>query len=252
MDKQNDEITIDLRKIFFQIWKNKTLIALITLIFALIGYLGSAFFISPKYQATADLIVNNRNEENSSSSTTISNSDLQASSNLVDTYSVILTEHELMQQVISDLGLDYSYETLKSKISVTSVNSTQVMRVTVTDGEAEEALRIVTDLVRLAPERIMTAVNAGSVAVVDQPWTSGKPVSPNVMRNTMIAGLIGLMLCLAEIVIMEILNDKFKTTEDIRTVLDLPVLGVIPVEETDKKSEKKRRKSSTSRRKKKA
>ena len=92
-------------------------------------------------------------------------------------------------------------------------------------------------------------MDAGSVTTVSSPYTTGKPVSPSKKRYTAIAGLLGLFACLAVIVIKEITNDKFKTTEDIRTVLDLNVLGVIPAENTgasSKKAKIRRKKNSKS------
>ena len=232
-----EEITIDLGKILWQIWHNKIVIILVTVLCAALGYLASAFLMTPMYEASADMFVNNRND--SSTSTAVTQSDLNASSSLVSTYSIILKSHNVLEQVIRDCSLDYSYKQLSRMTSVSSVSSTQVMRVTVKSKDPQEALDIVTDIVRLAPDAIMKSVDAGSVSTVDAPWTDGRPVSPSKTRNTAIAGMLGLLLCLAVIVIREITNDKFKTTDDVRQILDLNILGVIPIEETVSRSTKK-------------
>ena len=226
---RNDEeyMTIDLAKIFYQIMQNIVTIILVTLVTAMIGFLISAFLIKPTYSASAQMLVNNRSDQQT---TAISQSDINASYSLVNTYSIILKSHDVLEKVIDDCKLDYSSETLSKMVSVSAVNSTQVMRITVENGNAQQALDICSDLVKLAPDAIVKAIDAGSVTTVSSPYTTGRPVSPSKKKYTAIGGLLGLLACLAVIVIKEITNDKFKTTEDIRTVLDLNILGVIPEE----------------------
>ena len=50
------------------------------------------------------------------------------------------------------MNLPYSYSTLASKVSVSVVGDTQVMRITVTDESSEQALMIVSPLADIAPE----------------------------------------------------------------------------------------------------
>ncbi len=238
---ENDEyMMIDLRKIFYQIMQNIVTIILVTVICAVIGYLVSAFLIKPTYSASAQMLVNNRRDEQSSS--TISQSDINASSSLVNTYSIILKSHDVLEKVIDDCKLTDTVGSLSKKVSVSSVNSTQVMRITVTTGNAQEALDVCADIVRLAPDAIINTMDAGSVTVVSSPYTTGRPVSPSKRRYTVIAGLLGLLTCLAIIVVREITNDKFKTSEDIRTVLELNILGVIPEESLNSAQKSKIRK----------
>ena len=246
MNEDEEYMTIDLRKIFYQIMQNIVTIILVTVICALIGFLISAFLIKPTYSASAQMLVNNRRDEQST--TTISQSDINASSSLVNTYSIILKSHDVLEKVIDDCRLDYTVDTLSELVTVSSVNSTQVMRITVKSKDAQEALDICSNLVEQAPDAIISTMDAGSVTTVSSPYTTGRPVSPSKKRYTAIAGLLGLFACLAVIVIKEITNDKFKTTEDIRTVLDLNVLGVIPAENSgsaQKKTKTRRKKSST-------
>lgn len=240
--QEDDYMGIDLRKILYQVIQNIGTIALISLASAMIGYLIAAFLIKPTYSASAQMLVNNRRDETQSTAV-ISQSDINASSSLVSTYSIILKSHDVLERIIDDCDLSYSAETLSKMVSVSSVNSTQVMKITVTNGNAQEALNICADLVKLAPDAIINAIDAGSVTTVASPYTTGRQVAPSKRRYTMIAGLIGLLACLGFIVIREITNDKFKTTEDIRTVLDLNILGVIPEENSSTQQKTRNRKT---------
>ncbi|MBR2067514.1 MAG: hypothetical protein IJ875_04550, partial [Solobacterium sp.] len=192
----------------------------------------ATFAIKPSYRASADMLVTNRADSRKDEGV-ITSSDMTASTNLVNTYSVILKSHKVLEQVIADAGLDYTYAQLNSMVSVSSVDNTQVMRINVISHSSQEALNIVSHLVALAPDAIMRAMDGGSVNTTDDAWTSGKPVSPSKKKWTLIGGLIGLLLSVGAVVVSELLNDKFKTTEDIRSVLDYSILGVIPAEHTD-------------------
>lgn len=240
--REQEYLTIDLRKLVYQIMQNILTIIAVTLVCALAGFILSSYIIRPTYSASAQMLVNNKTDEQQSSS--ITQSDINASSSLVNTYSIILKSHDVLERVIDDCNLDSTPETLLKKITVDSVNSTQVMRITVHDGNPQQALNICADIVKLAPEAIIHALDAGSVTTVSSPYTTGKPISPSRKRYTAVGGLLGLLICLAVIVIRELANDKFKTTEDIRTVLDLNILGVIP-EEGKVSSHKRKTKSRT-------
>ena len=240
--REQEYLTIDLRKLFYQIMQNILTIIAATLVCALAGFILSSYIIRPTYSANAQMLVNNKTDEQQSSS--ITQSDINASSSLVNTYSIILKSHDVLERVIDDCNLDITPEALLKKITVDSVNSTQVMRITVHDGNPQQALNICADIVKLAPEAIIRALDAGSVTTVSSPYTTGRPISPSRKRYTAVGGLLGLLICLAVIVIRELANDKFKTTEDIRTVLDLNILGVIP-EEGKVSSHKRKTKSKT-------
>ena len=56
------------------------------------------------------------------------------------------------------------------------------------------------------------------------------PVAPNKKMNILIAGVLGIMVGLFSIFLMEFLNNKMRTPQDIDRTLGLPLLGVIPEE----------------------
>ena len=240
MREDGNTITIDLGRLFYQVYTHLPWIALCTAVCALLAFLLSAFIIPPTYSASAQMLVNNRGDEQQA---TISQSDINASSSLVDTYAIILKSYDVLAKVEQDCGLDYSFEKLSNMISVKAVNSTQVMRISVENQNPDEALAICSSLVRLAPDAIINAIDAGSVSTVSSPYTTGKAIAPSKRNYTLIGGMLGLFLSMAYVIIRELTNDKFKTIEDIRQVLELNVLGVIPEEDALKSGKKKKVKS---------
>lgn len=226
-DKKEKETEIDLRVIFAVIKKNIIPIILVTVIFGVTAFLGSKFLITKKYQASATLIVNNK----SSTSTTINQAEITAAQNLADVYAIIIKSDTVLQQVIDDLKLNMTYEQLSNAISVSAVNSTQVIEISMQNTDAEFAKKIIADIVKIAPPIIADKVEAGSVKVISEAKiaNNGNPVSPNSLKNAIIGAVIGLVITLAIIIIKELLNNTFKSEDDIVNTLDIPLLGVIPM-----------------------
>lgn len=229
-EKQIDqEYEIDLREIFFLLKKKALVIIASALLCAVAGLLITMFLITPQYEASAKLIVNSRQDQ----SANITNDMINSAKNLVDTYSIIIKSDTVLDQVIENLDLDIKYTALSNRVNVSAINSTQVMRVAVQDPNPEVARQIVSEITKVAPEIIKETVEAGSVKVVSEARASEAPVSPNKAKNTILAGMLGFIVCVAVIILKDMFNNTFKSDEDIRKYLDMAVLGVIPHVESE-------------------
>lgn len=150
------------------------------------------------------------------------------------TYSIIIKSDTVLQQVIDDLGLSLSYSDLKGRVTVSAVDDTQVMKITVRSNNPEWARQVCDDITAVSPDVILEAVEAGSVKVISQASYSDVPVSPNIKKNTILGAMVGLVLCLGAILLQVILDNKINTEEDVAKYLDMTVVGVIPVYEGGK------------------
>ena len=216
--------TIDLKEIFYIIKNNLITIIAVTIVFALIGALITAFLLTPQYEATATMIVNTRQDQTA----TITNDQITSAKNLVSTYSIIVKSDTVLNKVIKNLKLSITYETMKEKVTVSAVDATQVMQIAVQDADPALAKSIVSEIIKVAPDIIKDMVEAGSVKVISEARVGENPVSPSLKKNVAIAGLLGFVLCVGIVLLKEMLNNTFKTDEDITKHLGLVVLGVIP------------------------
>ncbi|MDD6489435.1 MAG: Wzz/FepE/Etk N-terminal domain-containing protein [Clostridia bacterium] len=223
-DKKETEI--DLRVIFAAIKKNIIPIILVAVVFGVTAFLGTKFFIPKQYKASATLIVNNK----ANNSTTINQNEITAAQNLADVYAIIIKSDTVIQKVIDDLKLNMTYVQLSNAISVSAVNSTQVIEISMQHTDANFANKIIADIVKIAPPILADKVEAGSVKVISEAKiaNNGNPVSPNTTKNALIGAVIGLVLMLAVVIIKELFNNTFKSEEDIVNTLNIPLLGVIP------------------------
>ena len=230
MEENNQNVNereIDLRLILGVLRKNIVPLILATVIVAPAALTITVFFVPKEYQADAMLIVNTTDE---SSAANINSGQITAAQDLAEVYSIIIKSDTVLQQVIDDLKLSITYEQLSSQISVSSVNSTQVISISMLSTDADYARKIIGKIVEIAPPIIADKVDAGSVKVISDATiaNNGNPVSPSVVKNTLIGAVVGLVLMLIIAFIRELLNNTFKTEDDIAKNLQLPLLGIIP------------------------
>ena len=228
---ENEEYdTIDLLEVLNAVRQHIAVLILCTLATAIAGFAITHFLITPQYESSALMIVNTRQDTTS----TVTSDQINSATKLVSTYSIIIKSDTVLQQVIDDLGLSLSYSDLKSRVTVSAVDDTQVMKITVRSNNPEWARQVCDDITAGSPDVILEAVEAGSVKVISQASYSDVPVSPNIKKNTMLGAMVGLVLCLGVILLQVILDNKINTEEDVAKYLDMTVVGVIPVYEGGK------------------
>ncbi|MFR7452696.1 YveK family protein [uncultured Subdoligranulum sp.] len=224
MEENQDYETIDLLELLGVLRQHILALLLTTVLAALAGFLVSSFVLTPQYQASALMIVNTRQD----TSANVTSDQLTSASRLVSTYSIIVKSDTVLNQVIANLGLNMTYETLASKVEVSAVDETQVMEITVTDPNPDGARQVCEQITQVAPDAILTAVEAGSVKVISAASVDPDPVSPNIPRNTAIAGVLGLVVCVGILFLRVLLDNKINTEDDVTKHLGLTVIGVIP------------------------
>lgn len=228
MNNEEREVELDLLQLARVLLKNVKYILITTIILGMVGFLGSSLFLTPIYEASAKMIVNTRKDE----SQTVTNDQINSAKNLVNTYAIIITSRDVLNQVITDLNLTESYGQLKSCITVKAVNSTQIMEIVVQHKNRDTAQAVAEKILTISPEVIVNTVEAGSVKPVEQAYANPNPVSPNILKNAVLMAAVGFALSCLVIVIIFLADNTYKSELDIQNDLDLPVLGVIPTIES--------------------
>lgn len=223
MDNEENEV-IDLTEILSAVRQHLLKLIFVTLAAALVGFAASKFLMTPKYDSSALMIVNTRQDVNAN----VTSDQINSATKLVSTYSIIIKSDTVLQQVIDNLGLNLTYAQLNKRVTVAAVDDTQVMKITVQSDSPEWARQVCEQIITVAPDVIKEAVEAGSVKVISNPSLATEPVSPNIKKNTMLAAAVGFVLVIGIIVLQVLLDNKINTEEDVTKYLDMTVLGVIP------------------------
>ena len=225
---KNDEIEIDLGRIFRAVMDRAWLVAVVSVLCAVLTFAGTVFFITPQYESTAMFYVNNSKFSLGDASLSISSGDLTTSRNLVDSYIVILDSRETLVDVIDYAGVSRTYKQVREMLSAEAVNETEIFQVTVTSPDPHEAERIANAIAYILPKRIGTIIDGTSAKVVDAAIVPTKPSSPSHTKNTLIGFLLGFVLSAGVIALQEMFDISIRTEEDIAQTCSHPLLAAVP------------------------
>ena len=233
MKKNNDEIEIDLLELFRALWKKALVIILVAVLAASAVFAYTLFMISPAYDATASIYVNNSSFSFGSTSFSISSSELSASNSLVSTYIYILESRTTLEDVISKAGLPYNYEQLSKMITTKAITGTAAFDVTVRSSSPTEAEHIANTIAQVLPERIAEIVDGSSVRIVDYAIVPAHRAAPSYTKNTMIGFLAGAVLAAGFVTVRFLIDEQndmvIHSTDELRELYpDIKVLAMIP------------------------
>ena len=223
-NQQFDSEEIDLSEIFNIIKRNIMVILVSGLVLGVFAFSYTKFLVKKQYVSSGTLIVNNKKSESSS----VTNDEITSAKNLASVYSIVIKSEPILNTVKTNLNLDMTTEALSRLITVSSVDATQVMKVSVKTTDPNLSEKIASEVLNVSPEIILDTVEAGSVKLISPAKVNKGAVSPNVLQNTMIAVILGFMLSIGGILVINLLDKTFKNEEDIEKYLGLPLLGVIP------------------------
>lgn len=232
MNIVNDD-QIDLLELLRVLWKNILAIALVAVLVGAAAFGYTVCCITPTYQATASLYVNNSSFSFGATNFTISTAELNASNALVPTYIYILKSRTTMEDVIKEANLSYTSDQLGGMISAVAVSGTGAFEVTVTSASPAEAELIANTVAKILPDRIAEIVDGSAVRIVDYAIIPAHRSSPSIIKNTAMGILAGAFISAAWVVLRSMLDDRARvlvqSADELRALYpNLRVLAVIP------------------------
>jgi len=199
------------------------LIALLALIAMLITGVIVSYFITPMYEATAQVYVL------SSRDSAVNLSDLQIGSYLTADYQYVFYTWEVNQQVIENLDLPYTVNQLKSRVVVENPSNTRLLFVTVSSEDPAEAALIANEFADVASNYISEMMLTDEPSVLSRALQPLEPVSPRKTISVILAGLIAAFVTLFALLIAFMNDNKIKTSDDLEKYFGIEPLAVIPI-----------------------
>lgn len=214
---------INLKDLFNYFLSKKGIIIVITLLAVVVGGVYSGYFKVPMYKSYTTMLLTKESD-----STTITNNDINLNRNLVDTYSEIIKSRRVVGKVINNLHLNYSIESLQKKINVSSINSTEIIKITVESEDANEAMRIANEIADVFNVEVIKLYNIQNIGVVDVAEEASAPYNMNITKACVLSFVIGLVLSSALVFVMFYFDTTIKSKDEVEEKLGLPVIGLIP------------------------
>lgn len=126
-----------------------------------------------EYTSTGTLYIQNNQGLAESEEDSVTLSDVNSSRKLIPTIESIVTTRTVLNYVISELELDMTASELRERISVERVDDTTLLRVSVSDDDAERSSAICNSVMKFAVGVISDELGVDAY-VVDQAETSNK------------------------------------------------------------------------------
>jgi capsular polysaccharide biosynthesis protein len=213
---------IDLKELFEFIKKKIGLLITITVVICLLGCIYGLFIQKPMYKSYTTIILGG-NE--TTASQTITQSDITLNKNLVDTYAEIVKSRRVLEQVISELDLEETYEELSNKISVSSVNNTEIIKITVADSNPIEAKNVANVTANFFSKEVVKLYNMNNVNVLDEANEANEPYNINIPKQVIIYFFIGIIIALSILFVIFYFDRTIKSVEQVEQKIKLPILG---------------------------
>lgn len=241
--------TMNIKQLISALIAKAVVILLCTVLCASAAFVYFSFFVDDQYTATVSIIVDNRSpkDELDETSTGIkSTSDITASRMLVDTYIAIFNNASFRESVAMNVNStstvvadgkvpSLASKDLKNILTMSAVNSTEVLQIKATTTNAQLSVDICRAIVEVAQTVLKEAMDTRTVKSVegDNILLPAKPDPSNVLLKSMIAGLLGFCVSCAVVVVMSILDDTIKASDELSDICGYPMLGKIPGAKTD-------------------
>lgn len=218
------EETISIKFIFQTLKKRWKLITVLTLIAALISGTISYFLLTPVYESSTQILVNQKQSKNQ-----LDSYQIKSNIDMINTYSVIIKSPAILEKVIDDLELEQSVDQLSQKITINSQENSQVFSLTVEDSNPSKAVKIANTVSGTFQKEIKDIMNVDNVSILAKAEVKENPtpVKPSPLLNIAIAVVVGLMAGIGLAFLLEYMDNTIRDEKDIETLLDLPLLGSI-------------------------
>ena len=218
---------LDLKELLMLFWNKKVKIALIVAIFLLIGIIYTIGFVTPEYTSKTSLVL--AKSDSTTSTDTITTTDITLNTNLVSTYSELVKSKSVRRQVISNLGIDLDEEELKENIVVSSVKNTSIIEIAFSDENPTTASKVTNEIAKVFTEKVKDIYNIDNVQVVDEAEVEKEPSNINHTKDVIMFTFIGIVVAIGYVLLVNMLDTTIKSAEEVEKQFKVPVLASIPL-----------------------
>lgn len=225
--RANEIKEISLAELFSIIRERIWLIILVVLTFTIGFFVVSKFLIKPTYDSTVKFYIEakDRDDENPGSG-------LQAvnlAQKLSNTYIELMKTNNFTNLLLEDISANLRSEDLEDSIRFVSIQNTEILEVNVRTISPELSLDIAESIANIGPSAMNNIKANASLQVIDAPLLTETQSTPNIVRNTVIGFVLGLIIGFGFAIVLELFDVNIKDEDDIlRNFPEINLLGVIP------------------------
>ena len=228
---------MDLRDLFSVLRARWIIIVAATLVGGLLG-LGTSLLTSPSYQAKVQFYVTVAGGDSAAAAYQGSLGAQQR----VQSYAALVKSTDITQQVVDAAEAELTAGEVASETTATADAKTVLLNVAVTNSDPQRALQLAQGFGEVLPEainRLETPDGGGpalaKLTVVNPPALPTSPVAPKTEQNVAIGLGLGLLAGVGLILLVNTLDRRIKSKEQLEELTGKPVVGSIPFRKAEDK-----------------
>ena len=215
---------INLKEVYSYFKSRLLWMLLAIVVIVIIGNVYTILTRVPMYQSNTTIVLVGESKKE------YSQTDSQLNQNLIGTYSEIITSRKVLQQVIDNLKLKMTVDELSQNITTSSVEDTEIIRITVNNEKKKMAAEIANEVADVFSDEIQDIYNLENVAIIDKAEVAKEPYNINYVKDNVIYLMIGVVLSFGVVFVMYYFDTTIKSSEIVEEKLGLTVIGIVPKE----------------------
>lgn len=199
---------------------------LLILLFIMIGVGGAIFYgySSPIiYQSSTTLYI-----EPQVNSSIVDYEGILTNSKMIKTYKQIIQSRKIVNKVIENLQLNYTYEQLSDMLTVSTVSDTEMLSIAVKSEYYSQAPIIANEFSKVFINQMQEDMGIENIVVIDPAVENLTPVEPNMVKLMILGLAAGVMVGCVLAFILDSMDNKIKNHEDVKKYLKVKTIGMIP------------------------
>lgn len=153
----------------------------------------------------------------------------------VQSYAALIESTDIAREVISTSGVELTPHEVAARTTATADSNTVLLDIAVTDSDPQRALEIAQGFGEVLPgviNRLETPEGGGpalaKLTVVNPPTLPTSSVEPRTAQNVVIGVALGLLVGVGIALLVNALDRRVKSAEQLEAIAEKPVVGKIP------------------------
>lgn len=222
-----EEPTLSVKDLFRIVWRQLWVVVLVATVLTGAA-VGASLLQTPTYAASIKIFVGQEVRDDSGTSL---GGDVAGLQQITQTMAQAVDTRPVAEAVIQRLDLQESPDAVVAKTTSEQIGATQFIEVSYADTSPEEAQQTANAIGEVFSEQI-SEVSASANAITATVWEPAvvpdAPVSPDPLRNGLLALVVGTMLGLGLAFLLEHLDDRWRSPEEAEQISGVPTFGVVP------------------------
>lgn len=218
-----EEKEINLLEILGAVWQRKVVLILLAIIIGALAFVKVNYFTVDKYSSSGTLYVSNISSDVDTNK--LSSSDIASSRELSATYKEILNTRSFLNEVATVVGGEYSWAEIKSMLTISSVNETELLSISVVSKDPKDSYAIAQAILEKAPGKLISVFSSGQVTVVDEAVFEKNPVDKGAVKYTVLGALAGIVLGVIIVLLFHFFDNKVHKGDDVAKRYSVSILG---------------------------